>query len=101
MADIARQLDWPAGYSARIRRNAFTERWHGKEDELSRQALTEGRRYRQAALEADSENAAVWFGEAAGLIRDIPSAEMIIATMVSQAASLLRTRGGVFVSEDI
>jgi len=36
IADIARQIAWPTGFTARIRRNAFTNRWHGREDELER-----------------------------------------------------------------
>ena len=48
VADIARQIDWPQGYTARIRRNAFTDRWHGHEAELLSQIETEGPKYRQA-----------------------------------------------------
>lgn len=48
VADIARQIPWPRGFTARIRRNAFTERWHGREAELERNVAVEGRRYRQA-----------------------------------------------------
>lgn len=29
LPDVARQLPWPPGFTARIRRNAFTERWTG------------------------------------------------------------------------
>ena len=30
--DIARQIKWPPGFTARVRRNAFTQRWHGREE---------------------------------------------------------------------
>ena len=73
--DIARQLPWPRGFSARIRRNAFTERWHGREAELARNVDVEGPRYLEAFAAGDPENTAVWFGEAAGLIDDLVRAK--------------------------
>ena len=66
--DVIRQLPWPKPFTARIRRNAFTERWHGREQELAAPAASEAPRYRAAAEAGDAENTAVWFGEAAGLI---------------------------------
>ena len=91
--DIARQLPWPKGFTARIRRNAFTSRWHGREDELERNAAVEGPRYRRAFTEGDPDNAAVWFGEAAGLIHAIEPAAVIVERMASEAARLLA--GGI------
>ena len=29
VVDIARSLDWPERFTARVLRNRFTERWHG------------------------------------------------------------------------
>jgi len=79
VADIARQIPWPRGFTARIRRNAFTTRWHGREDELERNLAVEGARYRQAFTDGDPENTGVWFGEAAGLIHAIEPAAVIVA----------------------
>jgi nitronate monooxygenase len=89
VADIARQIPWPRGFTARIRRNAFTDRWHGHEDELERNVRTEGPRYRQAFMEGDPENTGVWFGEAAGLVRAIEPAGLIVERMSSEAARCL------------
>lgn len=94
VADIARQIPWPRGFTARIRRNAFTNRWHGREEELERNVATEGPRYRQAFAEGDPENTGVWFGEAAGLIHEIEPAGAIIDRMVSEAVRCLERRGG-------
>lgn len=91
VADIARQIAWPRGFTARIRRNEFTERWHGREAELERAVATEGPRYRQAFGEGDPEHTGVWFGEAAGLIGSIEPASAIIERMTSQAVQALRT----------
>jgi nitronate monooxygenase len=90
--DIVRKLDWPPGFTARIRRNAFTQRWHGREEELRAAADVEGPRYRQAFEAGDAQEAAVWFGEAAGLIDAIEPAGAIIERMAMQAAQVIRTR---------
>lgn len=87
--DIARRLDWPAGFTARIARNAFTERWHGREDALARAVETVAPAYAAAFAAGDPEETGVWFGEAAGLIHDLPPAGAIITRMADEAAALL------------
>lgn len=94
VADIARQIPWPIGFTARIRRNAFTDRWHGREDELERQVAVEGPRYRQAFNEGDPNHTAVWFGEAAGMVHSIDRAADVVEGMVADAALLLESHGG-------
>jgi nitronate monooxygenase len=88
--DIARQIPWPRGFTARIRRNAFTQRWHGREEELEQNVSTEGPRYRKAFAEGDPDNTAVWFGEAAGLIHSIEPAAAIVERMSAEALACLR-----------
>ncbi len=90
VADIARQIQWPRGFTARIRQNAFTDRWHGREAELERDIAVEGPRYRQAFEAGDAEDTAVWFGEAAGLIDAIEPAAAIVDRLVAEAALHLR-----------
>ena len=92
--DIARQIPWPRGFTARVRRNAFTDRWHGREEALEAAVAVEGPRYRQAFEAGDPEQTAVWFGEAAGVIHSIEPAAAIVERMVREAAERLRTRGG-------
>ena len=94
VADIARQIPWPRSFTARIRRNAFTDRWHGREDELERNADVEGPRYRQAFSLGDPDNTAVWFGEAAGLIHSIEPASVIVERMAAEAMLYLERHGG-------
>jgi nitronate monooxygenase len=91
--DIVRGLDWPAGFTARIRRNAFTQRWHGREDALRAAADVEGPKYRQAFAAGDPEQAAVWFGEAAGLVDAIEPAAAILERIAAQAAARLEALG--------
>jgi nitronate monooxygenase len=90
VADIVRQLPWPKGFTARIRRNAFTNRWHGREDELEKYVSVEGPRYRKAFAEGDPDNAAVWFGEAAGLIHSIVPAEAIVDCITAEALACMK-----------
>lgn len=87
--DIVRQLPWPPGFTARIRRNAFTDRWHGREAELEARLDVETPRYRDAFAAGDPEDAAVWFGEAAGLVSAIEPAGEIIRRMSTDARDRL------------
>lgn len=88
LPDVVRALPWPQEFTARIQRNAFVSRWHGREAQLEEQAAVEGERYLKAFADGDPENTAVWFGEAAGLIDRIEPAAAIIERMVADAANL-------------
>jgi nitronate monooxygenase len=87
--DLARRLDWPERYTARVLRNTFTERWHGREDELLAVAAEEAVKYRQAWLEGDPDNANTFIGEAVGLIDAIEPAGDIVMRMAREAERLL------------
>lgn len=93
--DIARQIPWPRGFTARIAHNAFTTRWHGREDQLAANAAVEGPRYRQAFANGDPDNAGVWFGEAAGLIHTIEPAAVIVERMAAEASLRLKDHAGI------
>jgi nitronate monooxygenase len=92
--DVIRGLAWPEGYTIRVGRNAFTDRWHGREAELSTVLETEMPLYRQAMAAGDAEHSAAVYGEAAGLIHAVEPAGEIIARMVAEAVERLRNRGG-------
>ena len=53
--DLARKLPWRARYSARVLKNQFIERWHGREAELMTVADEEAAKYRKAWAEGDPE----------------------------------------------
>jgi nitronate monooxygenase len=92
--DIARQIPWPRGFTARIRRNTFTDRWHGREEALESAIAMEGPRYRKAFEAGDPDHTGVWFGEAAGLIHAIEPAAVIVERMATEAAVRLICLGG-------
>jgi nitronate monooxygenase len=92
--DIARGLDWPKPFDIRTGDNAFLREWAGREAELKAAIAEEGPAYLAAFAAGDPDKAAAIFGEAAGLVRDIPPAGEIVERMVGEAvASLERGRG--------
>jgi len=86
--DIVRGLPWPKGFTGRAIRNAFTDRWHGREDELLAVQPDEQRRYAEAAQTGDLETALVWAGEGLDLVRDVRPAAAIIAEIMRDADAL-------------
>lgn len=92
--DVARGSRWPATYTARVLRNAYVERWRGREDELARDH--EARRAYVAAIEGNDVDAvSIWCSEAIDLIDDVePAADLVGRLAVDAAAALARASGG-------
>jgi len=89
--DALRGAPWPREYSFRILRNKSTDNWADREDEAFRAFGSLSEKYAQARAQNDLDTVAVICGEAVGLLRDRPTAESIIQSMVTQAADLLRS----------
>ena len=96
--DIARHLDWPERYTARVLKNAFTERWHGDVDGLLALAETEAARWKAAWQSGDVAVANTFVGEAAAMIDGIEPAGALVERMVAEAERRIETleacRGG-------
>ena len=88
--DIARKLDWPERYTARVLKNAFTERWHGDVAGLLAQADEQAALWREAWLQGDMTTANTFVGEATGLIDGVEPAGTIIQSMIEDAQDRLR-----------
>ncbi len=88
--DLARKLDWPSRYTARVIKNSYIARWHGREAELMLVADEEAAKYRAAWAAGDPEGSNTFVGEVAGLIKTIEPVEAIIAKIVAEAEGLLR-----------
>ncbi len=86
--DIARGAPWPRQYTSRTLRNAFLERWSGREDELAHDADAR-RAYAEAASDGDLAVIPVWAGEAIDLIHDVPSATDLVPAIVAEAEAAL------------
>lgn len=86
--DAARLLDWPAPYTIRVLRSAFTDRWHNapaalRYDPAAREA------WAQAQAQGDAANGTPVVGEAVGLIHEIAPAATLLDQITAQAATLL------------
>ena len=92
--DVARKLDWPSRYTARVLKNRFVERWHGREAELRAVADEEEIKYRKAWGDGDPDHSNTFVGEAVGLIHKIEPVANIMDRMVLEAGQLLGSSSG-------
>ncbi|MEO5314689.1 nitronate monooxygenase [Pseudarthrobacter sp. CC12] len=89
--DIVREKAWPAEYTGRVLRNAFTGRWHGHEPELTAALKTTQSEYFSAVDAQDFSIAQVVLGEGVGQIHDIQHAAEVVKHMVRTAEARLGT----------
>ena len=87
--DIARNLEWPSRYSARVLKNGFTDQWHDKQDELIQQSESQSARWKKAWADGDTDIANTFVGEAAGLLHTVEPAAKILTDMCAQAERIL------------
>lgn len=92
--DLARGFRWAPRFTARVLKNPFTARWHGREAELAA-SKEAGAAWGKAWAEGDPEGSNTFVGEAVGLLHDIRPAGDLIEAMVAEAERLLRARGGL------
>ncbi|WP_227982883.1 NAD(P)H-dependent flavin oxidoreductase [Nocardia spumae] len=87
--DIARGAPWPRRYPARTLRNAYLDRWRGRDDELGADeaALAE---YREAAARADLAAVPVWAGQAVDRVTAITSATELVGDLAADTEAVLR-----------
>ncbi len=88
--DIVRDIPWPPEFTARIMKNAFTERWHGAEAELTAAKAREMPRYQAAVTLGDFSTACILGGEAMGLFDAVLPAGEIVERIVADAEGALR-----------
>jgi len=88
--DIARRLNWPDRYTARVLKNAFTARWHADIPGLLAVAEHEAAAWARAWEVGDTRTANTFVGEATGLIDSVRPAGDIVTAITTEAAALLR-----------
>jgi nitronate monooxygenase len=77
--DVAQRAAWPREYGGRALRNAFFDRWVGREDELAADEA-ELDRYAAAQQAGDFDTAVVYAGQGAALLRrQVPAADVVAA----------------------
>jgi nitronate monooxygenase len=96
--DVVQGFDWPAQFPGRAIRNRFTDRWHGHEQELEQALEYERGAVSAAAASGDTEVAAVYAGEASGLIHEVLSAVEIVRNLFEDAEAILRHRASALLT---
>lgn len=89
--DLASQRVWP-GAMSRAQRNGFIERWAGREWALRQNASEVGRQVAAARAAGDINNAALSFGQDAGLIDSIKSVREVIQDIIGEAEDIIKGR---------
>ncbi|GGQ17615.1 NAD(P)H-dependent flavin oxidoreductase [Streptosporangium pseudovulgare] len=86
--DVVQRLAWPPEYGGRALRNAFFDRWAGREEELA--SDEEARAELEAARRSgDYDTAYVYAGQAVGMVRRRRTAAEVVAGF-AEAERLLR-----------
>jgi nitronate monooxygenase len=86
--DIVSGLPWPDGIGERVRANAFTARWEGREAELraTRDEVEDPR------ATSDPDESPVLYGQSAAFVRSVRPAAAVIDEITGDAARLLAAR---------
>ena len=87
--DTARGLTWPESYTGRAIRNAFADRWHGRDDQLRAEGPAMRERFFAAQRAGDMETAVTFAGEGLDLIADRPGAAELVQRIVDEAIDAL------------
>ena len=98
IVDWSRSLFWPAPFTARTLVNDHIKSWPGREVELMQRAGEVAVEYATAKAAGNFKIAAVFAGEAVGLIHDIPPAADIVERIAAEAEQLLTGRRNSIVS---
>lgn len=89
--DLAAGLVWP-GAMSRSLRNAFAERWVGREWMIRQHQKKIFKDVRAAREAGDAEETPLSMGQDAGLINDIPPAAEIVTRIAAEAEAILAKR---------
>jgi nitronate monooxygenase len=91
--DIVEGLPWPEGIGERVRANAFTARWAGREDELRAQR-DEVKASVPPRDRFDPDEGGVLYGQSAAFVHAVRPAARVVADLVAETeAQLARFRG--------
>lgn len=92
--DLAAAAPFPGGIGDRVLRNAFTDAWHGRDDEVIARRRELQARVAAASETGDARLAPVRAGSAVGLIRTVEPAGDIVRSIVAEAERILHERPG-------
>ena len=83
---------WPEGVAARVYRNSFVNRWHGRVGEIEAHREELSTDAAVAWANHDPEGASVYMGTSAALVKAIRPAAEVLIEVCSQAEFILRNR---------
>jgi nitronate monooxygenase len=89
--DRASQLAWPPYHPGRALRNQFSDKWHGREDELTGNP-EELARFRQGAKDRNYDITSIYAGQAVGLMSEQRGAGEVVRWLGEGAEELMRKR---------
>ncbi len=91
------------GKTARALRNAYTDEWEKRPDELKPfplQALEAGSNLVGAMLHGDMERGAAFAGQSSGIIRDVMPAAKVVRAVINEAESVLAEMARQYLAAD-
>ena len=97
--DIVQGGLWPDEFAGRAIQNRFTDRWHGREDELRLSLEIEGAAVAAAQADGNIALAPLYAGESSGLIGELLQAGQIVRDLFDDAEAILRRRPGILLGE--
>jgi NAD(P)H-dependent flavin oxidoreductase YrpB (nitropropane dioxygenase family) len=91
VTDVMMGGDWPGAF-ARVARNRLIERWLGRPNEVRRRREELVDRMREERRMGNIDEAIVYWGQSAALIKEIVPAGHVVEQMVREAESIIRLR---------
>lgn len=96
--DIARGMPWPEWIAGRAARNAFTDRWHGREEALRGRAEDAAAEMESAEASDDADTRAVWAGESVAMVEAVEHAGEIVRRVAAEAERVLLERSSALLA---
>jgi nitronate monooxygenase len=97
--DQIRAATFPDGIADRVLRNAFVDRWQGRDDELRVQQDVLRQELAEAAQRGDAGVVDISAGVASGIIHAVEPAGVIVRRIVHEAEQLLRDRATMLIRD--
>jgi nitronate monooxygenase len=90
--DLARNVPFPEGIAGRVIQNAFTNEWHGRDDEIRARREELAEEFDSAFSSGSAERSPVWAGSASGLINSMLPAGELVRKITADAEEIFRNR---------
>jgi nitronate monooxygenase len=99
--DLGRGEPWPEHIAARAARNAFVDKWEGREDQIRADRQEAGAELAAGVSTDDVTTAPVWAGTAVGQVVDRASASEVVRRIAAQAEDVMRERSRALLARPI